>query len=207
MGGRAGRTQLFSLWQTTFSTFSSPWWLSFEGALFPNPSDGWRMLGLSSWEMLLLRCFLKQNTLSFLKLYLSGNERIGNRWFSDKHNYFTKFPEEQTHPVSIMRHPINATDVVFSVKEKSSVQIRIRMLVSVSFCWSVCRCCWVAHVPLWPLLQMLILSNHHLRFLSSICHPPHGGGEGDSTFRWVCMQESANISVIHDFRIKTSHIT
>lgn len=40
-----------------------------------------------------------------------------------------KFPEEQTHPVSITRHPINAVDVVFSVKEKSSVQIRIRMLV------------------------------------------------------------------------------
>jgi len=31
------------------------------------------------------------------------------------------FPEEQTHPVSITRHPINAADVVFSVKEKSVV--------------------------------------------------------------------------------------
>lgn len=112
-------------------------------------------------------------------LHLSGNKRKGNRWFSDKHNYFMKFPEEQTHPDSITRHPINAADVVFSVKEKSSVQIRIRMLVLVSFCRSVCRCCWVARVPLWPRLQMLFLSNHHLHFPSSVCDPPHGGGECD----------------------------
>jgi len=35
--GRAGRTQLFSLWQTAFSTFSSPWWLSFWRSFVPEP--------------------------------------------------------------------------------------------------------------------------------------------------------------------------
>lgn len=56
---------------------------------------------------------------------------------ADKHIHFVKLPEEQTHPASIMRNAINAADVVFSVKEKSSVCIRARILCTDVVGWLV----------------------------------------------------------------------